>query len=960
MAYLATNEFAGTGAVMQVEINFTGNRPDAASGTTPYFKVADVLAEVITPATSTTAQVSVPMTLTSINANTFRTAAAIPVGRVLRVYRKTEDRYPLVDFKALQLVTELDLDNLTRQAVFMAGEAKDAAGIARSDASSAIIFAVLANIAANQAVAAANAAVVTAGQAASNASSAVAVASGAAQVAGQALSTANGAATVAGQASTAATTAIQTANAASLNAADALTQSGQALSVSAGAVDSAAAAAAFAQQIKDLVDSSPSAAALAVNLNDKTDPAKGAALSGFDGDTVAAALLEVKTLPDYAALLAYNGLATTVCIKRGGIKGTFYVDNTVTASDGGTTFVGAKKWRRDYSGTVQFAWWNIQSGQDGAAALLKALALGPVELPVGETRFSPVDIPTGSVLKGRGKTNTVVRPFAGTSNVFNINGANAVRISDMTIFGGATAKDGEDSALVFAKGGYYNLTLCNLRVIQGSQCGIILSGGVMMANERSQVYDCDVYSNKYQGIRLSDTSHIDVLNNQVHDNGHHGIALQPMSGTWVAYALDDVLMHGNRVYSNVGHGIYVLPLIFGGTLTNPQYSFTADQYCRNVRASQNEVYNNSASGIMAGGFDCTYTGNICRGNGTIGDGYSGIVVAGYSVTVTGNSTTGNSTYGIDIGGSYNCTIVGNTISYNAVGKSFGIGLNIGASSGCTITGNTVSLNGTDSSNHFQIMVAGWDGDGVYAYELQGGFNVIANNNVRCYPNNYGIYIRRNVQYAKVCDNYIAQCLRVNALINETDFSESVNVIDGNTHDISTVAGGVVIASASALVIDDYNSEFIVTGTTNISTMLTKSNSDNAGKIVSARVTAPGSGYTSKPTVTISGGGGTGATATAEISRSGKLMGISIVNKGSGYTSNPTIAISGGGGTGGTAAAVVGMKNHTGRQVTLQFEGTLTVQLPGMNTAYTAAGGSTLTVRGRRNGNGQWLEISRSS
>ena len=45
-----------------------------------------------------------------------------------------------------------------------------------------------------------------------------------------------------------------------------------------------------------------------------------------------------------------------------------------------------------------------------------------------------------------------------------------------------------------------------------------------------------------------------------------------------------------------------------------------------------------------------------------------------------------------------------------------------------------------------------------------------------------------------------------------------------------------------------------------------------------------------PTVTISGGGGTGATGTATVSSSGLVTGITITNPGSGYTSAPVVAI----------------------------------------------------------------------
>ncbi|MFQ6522735.1 hypothetical protein NOR93_12130 [Klebsiella pneumoniae] len=76
-----------------------------------------------------------------------------------------------------------------------------------------------------------------------------------------------------------------------------------------------------------------------------------------------------------------------------------------------------------------------------------------------------------------------------------------------------------------------------------------------------------------------------------------------------------------------------------------------------------------------------------------------------------------------------------------------------------------------------------------------------------------------------------------------------------------------------------------------------------GRLQSIAVTAGGSGYTTAPTVTISGGGGTGALATATVS-GGAVTKISVLYKGFGYTTAPTIAISGGGGTGATAAGTV--------------------------------------------------------
>jgi uncharacterized repeat protein (TIGR01451 family) len=75
------------------------------------------------------------------------------------------------------------------------------------------------------------------------------------------------------------------------------------------------------------------------------------------------------------------------------------------------------------------------------------------------------------------------------------------------------------------------------------------------------------------------------------------------------------------------------------------------------------------------------------------------------------------------------------------------------------------------------------------------------------------------------------------------------------------------------------------------------------------VTNSGSGYTSAPTVTFTGGGGTGAVATASIS-GGQVVAITITSGGSGYTSAPTIGFTGGGGSGAAANAQIASVTNT--------------------------------------------------
>ena len=76
-----------------------------------------------------------------------------------------------------------------------------------------------------------------------------------------------------------------------------------------------------------------------------------------------------------------------------------------------------------------------------------------------------------------------------------------------------------------------------------------------------------------------------------------------------------------------------------------------------------------------------------------------------------------------------------------------------------------------------------------------------------------------------------------------------------------------------------------------------------GSVTNIEVETGGTGYTSSPLVSIVGGGGSGASATAIITK-GSVSNILITDGGTGYTSQPQITIVGGGGTGATGTASV--------------------------------------------------------
>lgn len=125
--YLATNIFPCDGVQTLFDFSFAGVDPESASGTVPYLSPADVYArELFVNALGNPDSVSRAVTI--VAANRLRVEGApIAAGRQVKIYRKTEIRFPLVDYRDRQVVSEADLDLANRQAIYVAQETLDAA-----------------------------------------------------------------------------------------------------------------------------------------------------------------------------------------------------------------------------------------------------------------------------------------------------------------------------------------------------------------------------------------------------------------------------------------------------------------------------------------------------------------------------------------------------------------------------------------------------------------------------------------------------------------------------------------------------------------------------------------------------------------------------------------------------------------------------------------------------------------
>jgi hypothetical protein len=161
-------------------------------------------------------------------------------------------------------------------------------------------------------------------------------------------------------------------------------------------------------------DSLAAIAGLESDLASSSDPARGASQVGFEGGTVADALIAGRKLANYTALRNYSGRATRIEVTQGGIAGVFnrLGDSAGHVDNSGTTIVGAYAWGRDYGIDVDPAWFGaVGNGiADDGPAFTGALGTGRRLTPRPGTYMflTSARIPKNGVLRIHAPLGTVV------------------------------------------------------------------------------------------------------------------------------------------------------------------------------------------------------------------------------------------------------------------------------------------------------------------------------------------------------------------------------------------------------------------------------------------------------------------------------------------------------------------------------------------------------------------------
>ena len=92
-----------------------------------------------------------------------------------------------------------------------------------------------------------------------------------------------------------------------------------------------------------------------------------------------------------------------------------------------------------------------------------------------------------------------------------------------------------------------------------------------------------------------------------------------------------------------------------------------------------------------------------------------------------------------------------------------------------------------------------------------------------------------------------------------------------------------------------------------------------GPVASITIVDGGTGYSNNAALIFSGGGGTGAAGTVQVTN-GVITGVTLTSGGSGYTSAPTVSVAGG--TGANLVAVMGGRAGRTEYETLVAMGSL--------------------------------------
>ena len=438
------------------------------------------------------------------------------------------------------------------------------------------------------------------------------------------------------------------------------------------------------------------------------------------------------------------------------------------------------------------------------------------------------------------------------------------------------------------KVGIFNMTIRGAKAVSGWGDGITISTG-QGASSDIRVAGCTCEDNDGAGISGADIRNGDLFNNRCLRNGGNGIFLNNFDQTFTQKIRWTRVRH-NLCSFNVRSGIGVGNFIEDNNISSGVrlYGFN-NMEATDIVIEGNTCESNGVYGIAVAAINVSVLGNTVRRNGTEGMPNGGILSNSFRPDIHNNVSEFNIGYGIDTGGSNRPSICSNVIAFNT-----GTALSVECTTLAYVHGNKFIDNGSagtseadPGSTQIHTWKTGGDGNGNWFPNIATQPHIAGNQFVLS-DFRVGIRLDDGLESPIVCDNIFwtqnpKLAVRDYSLTsvlrnNRPRYSALVTLtLDGTVLNVPDIMEEVAIAPASSPTITGIRTESQRLMGTGVSTI---------------DVVNGGSGYPTNPTVTISGGGGSGAAGTARV-RAGAIVGIIITARGSGYTSPPTVTVSGG-------------------------------------------------------------------
>jgi hypothetical protein len=571
---------------------------------------------------------------------------------------------------------------------------------------------------------------------------------------------------------------------------------------------------------------------------------------------------------------------------------------------------------------------NVNACATNAANHAKAAGLA-LYFPAGMYLLSAWAPPCPLAIVGAGQGETIFqRPVSSAESVINSTSCGGLRISNLTIDGNKV--NNADISYTVVLNGNWNFTFDNVEIKNSKGPGSALTAQSTAddsKNTHSTLSNLYLHDNDGNGVYFQHHAWNWTLRDSViRNNGGVGVTVidyvfPPVVGQFSNCAIID-----NDISYNTGNGISVTSGITGGTSPKPSNGpFNTVQNCKILG---NQVNHNSHYGIiMTGGHNIEIGSNTTTYNGT----GTGSVVAGINSAlcdgcdVHDNTSNYNAFYGIDAGGAVNTTVRHNVITNNGNSQiNNGNGINCGACQSVDIADNLIANNGWTGGGP-QIHVTTYDG-GVSGFSISAQNVSIRRNRLICANSNeVGVIVLSDPPHMTIEDNWTEGCTTLKGYVLHVTNAQ----VQRNRQD--NWFNGVAFTSSSATVVYPDAVENITVASVSgnkITALWPYFYSTNYQTVYAVVVTGGGSGYSTSPTVSFSGGGcGTEPKGAVFQDNAGHIVGVNLIAFGSGCTYAPTLSFSDSTGSGATATAyVLTSLPINGRMLNVLWPSGLTVTL----------------------------------